>query len=239
VWAAALLKHHLDLLNLMSHTRPHEKHCTETSVVQDAASIVIVGAGPAGRAAAEILPDARVIARPAATAWHAEQGMLWIETGGRVQSVPFSRLLLCADEKLLLVSLGCAFRDGLPIVDAQGQTTRPGVFAAGRILGAASPEAAAGQGRIAARALAGLAAEGSIAPSPLASPLAPAPRRDPVAMAAPLDAPRGPERDRALLAQVAWIGPVRPARPVSFAALAGAAQPVSERLAQQDVGVLA
>ena len=208
-------------------------------MTQDAASITIVGAGPAGRAAAELLPDARVIARPAATVWHAEPGMLWIEGGGRVQSVPFSRLLLCADEKLLLVSLGCAFRDGLPIVDAQGQTTRPGVFAAGRILGAVSPDAAAGQARIAARRLAGLAVEGSIAPSPLASPPAQAPRRDPVAMAALLDAPRGPERDCALLAQVALIGPVRPARPVSFAALAGAAQPVPERPGQQDGGVLA
>ena len=207
-------------------------------MTQVAASIII-GAGPAGHAAAEVLRDARVIARPAATVWHAEPGMLWIEAGGGVQSAAFSRLLLCADEKLLLVSLGCAFRDGLPVVDAQGQTTRPGVFAAGRILGAASPEAAAAQARIAARALAGLAAEGSIAPTPLASPLPEVPRLDPVAMAALLDAARGPERDRALLAQVAWVGAVRPARPVSFAALAGAAQPVSERGAQHDRGVLA
>jgi hypothetical protein len=32
---------------------------------------------------------------------------------------------------------------------------------------------------------------------------------------------------------------VQPARPVSFAALAAAAQPVSERASQQDAGVLA
>jgi len=208
-------------------------------VTQDAASLVIIGAGPAGRAAAELVPDARVIARPASTVWHAEPGMLWIEAGGRVQSVTFSRLLLCADEKLLLVSLGCAFRDGAPIVDAQGQTTQPGIFAAGRILGAATPEAAATQARIAARALAGLPAEGSIAPSAPSSPLPQAPRRDPLAMAALLDAPPGLERDRELLAQVALIGPVRPARPVSFAALAAAAQSMPERPAQQDAGVLA
>lgn len=208
-------------------------------MTHDAASIVIIGAGPAGRAAAELLPDARVIARPGATVWHAEPGMLWIEAGSRVQSVAFSRLLLCADEKLLLVSLGCAFRDGLPIVDTHGRTTQPGIFAAGRILGAASPKAAAAQACIAARAVAGLPAEGSIMPSPTASPLPHAPRRDPVAMAALLDAPPGPERDRALLAQVALIGPVRPARPVSFAALAAATQPVTERPSQQDAGVLA
>jgi len=208
-------------------------------VTQDAASIIIIGAGPAGRAAAGLLPDARVIARPAATVWHAEPGMLWIEAAGRVQSAAFSRLLLCADEKLLLVSLGCAFRDGLPVIDAQGQTSQPGIFAAGRILGAASPQAAAEQARIAARALAGLAAKGSIEPPPPALPLPSVPRRDPVAIAALLDAPRGLERDRELLAQVAMIGPVRPARPVSFAALAAAAQPVAERPAQQDTGVLA
>jgi hypothetical protein len=207
-------------------------------VNQDAASIVIIGAGPAGRAAAELLPDARVIARPAAAAWHAEPGMLWIETESRVQSVAFSRLLLCADEKLLLVSLGCALRDGLPIVDAQGQTTQPGIFAAGRILGAASPQAAAAQACIAARALAGLPTEGSMAPTPSAPQLSQGPRRDPVAIAALLDGPPGLERDRELLAQVALIGPVRPARPVSFAALAAAAQPVSERASQQDTGVL-
>jgi thioredoxin reductase len=113
------------------------------NVPQDAASTIIIGAGPAGRAAAEILPDAHIIARPAATAWHAEPGMVWIETNGCVQSVAFSRLLLCADEKLLLVSLDCAFRDGLPVVDTTGQTTQPGIFAAGRILGATTPEAAA------------------------------------------------------------------------------------------------
>lgn len=208
-------------------------------MTQDTASIVIIGAGPGGRAAAELLPNARVIARPSATAWHAEPGILWTEAAGRVQSVAFSRLLLCADEKLLLVSLRCAFRDGLPIVDAQGQTTQPGIFAAGRILAAASREVAVAQARIAARALAGLAAEASITPSAPASPLPELPRRDPVAMAALLDAPRSPERDRALLTQVALIGPVRPARPVSFAALAAAAQPVTERPAQQDTGGLA
>ncbi len=209
-------------------------------MTQESASTIIIGAGPAGRAAAEILPDARVIARPAATVWHAEGQTLWIESEGGVQSVAFSRLLLCADEKLLLVSLGCVFRDGVPVIDPAGQTTQPGIFAAGRILGAASPGEAAAQAQVAARALAGLPAEGRIEPKrPASVPSSSAPRLDPVGMAALLDALPSPERDTAVLAQVALIGQVRPARPVSFAALAAAAQPVPERPAQQDAGVLA
>ena len=207
-------------------------------MTQDTVPLVIIGAGPAGRAAAERLPDARVIARPVATVWHAEDRVLWIETAGGMESAAFSRLLLCADEKLLLVSLGCAFRDGVPIVDADGQTTQSGIYAAGRILGAASPEAAAAQARIAARALAGLPAEGRITPGRM-SPLSAVSRIDPVAIAALLEASPGPERNSAVLAQVALIGPVRPARPVGFAALAAAAQPLPERPTQRDSGGLA
>ncbi len=207
-------------------------------MTQGTASTIIIGAGPAGRAAAEVLPDARVIARPNATVWHAEEQTLWVESEGRVQSVAFSRLLLCADEKLLLVSLGCVFRDGVPVIDPVGQTTQPGIFAAGRILGAASPGEAAAQARVAARALAGLPPEGRIEISCASPPPLSVPRRDPVEMAALLEAPPGAERDAALLAQVEQIGPVRPSRPVSFAALAAFAMPVPERPAQWDAGVL-
>jgi hypothetical protein len=82
--------------------------------------------------------------------------------------------------------------------------------------------------------------EGRITPSAAVTlPIASARRVDPLAIAALLDAPPSAERDRALLAQVALIGPVQPARPVGFAALAAAAEPVPERGAQQDSGILA
>src|SRR4051812_29803455 len=68
-------------------------------------SIVIVGAGPAGRGALEVLPDARVVTRPERTAWHAEPGRLWVEDAACVSGVGFSVLILCADEPLLLQAL--------------------------------------------------------------------------------------------------------------------------------------
>src|SRR4051812_25536184 len=101
---------------------------------------VIIGAGPAGRAAAVILPEARVIARPGITAWHAEPGLVWVESAAGVETVPFDQLLLCADEPLLLMALDCGFAGGRPVVDAAGRTTQPGIFAAGAILGATTPE---------------------------------------------------------------------------------------------------
>ena len=55
--------------------------------------IVIVGAGPAGRTAAELLPQARVIARPDATAWHAEPGRLWLCRGMVILLVRLARQL--------------------------------------------------------------------------------------------------------------------------------------------------
>ncbi len=201
--------------------------------------VVIIGAGPAGRAAAGVLPGARVIARPAATVWHAQDRMLWIETAAGVARVAFGRLLLCADEPLLLAALGCAFQGMRAVVDAHGRTSVAGVFAAGRVLGAATAEAAAAQGGIAARALAGLAPGGEIAVAGMEDVPAAA-RRDPVAMAELLAMPAGPARDRAVLAQLALLGAVTPARPVGFAALAefdgavGAARPP-----QTDAGILA
>jgi len=205
-------------------------------------SVVIVGAGAAGRAAAALLPEARVIARPEATAWHAEAGRLWIESASGVAAVPFVRLLLCADEPLLLMALGCAFANGRPVVDETGQTSEPGIFAAGRILGAASAEEAARQGRIAAAALAGLAPEGVIEPAP-AEP-AQAERLDPLDLACLLEGPPGPERNRAALAQAevrgaGLSGLVAPARPVGFAALAAMAPATLQpRGLQQDSGTL-
>jgi hypothetical protein len=189
-------------------------------------SIVIIGAGPAGQAAASLLPTARVIARPRTTAWHAEPGRVWVEDTSGITAVEFRQLLLCADEPLLLMALGCAFHHGQPVVDDAGGTPVPGVYAAGRILGAATPEEAARQGRIAAQAATGRPTEGRVAVR--ASPTAPsadAARLDPLDIARLLGTPAGPERNRAALAQAGVRGGrlvdlVAPARPVGFAALA-------------------
>ncbi len=199
--------------------------------------IVIVGGGPAGRAAARLLPEARVIARPDATVWHAEPGLLWVETARGVEPLAFDHLLLCADEPLLLAALGCAFRDGRPVADASGATTAPGVFAAGRVLGARTAEEAAAQARIAASALLGQPGGGAIAARPRAIPEAE--RLDPVGIAALLEEPPGEARNGAALAQCALLGPVLPARPVGLAALAAlATDPPAPRPVQTDAGLL-
>ncbi len=205
---------------------------------------VIIGAGPAGRSAMAILPDARRIARPEATAWHAEPGRIWIETASGVSAIAFVRLLLCADEPLLLMALGCAFADGHPVVDATGATSVAGIFAAGRILGAATPEAAAEQARIAASAIAGSPAPGRIVPRFPAAARTPARRLDPLDIACLLETPPGPDRNRAALAQAGARGGrvadlITPARPVGFAALAAIAPATLDpREAQPDGGAL-
>lgn len=192
-------------------------------------SIVIIGAGPSGQAAASLLPMARVIARPSTTAWHAEPGRVWVEDASGVSVVEFRQLLLCADEPLLLMALGCTFHQGQPVVDDAGGTSVTGVYAAGRILGAATPEEAARQARIAAQAAAGRPTEGRIAlrVSPTA-PSADAARLDPLDIVRLLEMPAGPGRNRAALAQAGVRGGrladlIAPARPVSFAALAALA----------------
>jgi hypothetical protein len=207
-------------------------------------AIVIIGAGPAGRAAAEAAPSARVVARPDATAWHMEPGRLWIEAASGVEAVPFTRLVLCADEPLLLMALGCAFAGLRPVVDRRGETSKPGVFAAGRILGASTAEEAARQGRIAAAAAWGEPVEGAIEASRAGDPVMPE-RLDPLSLAELLEQAPGPERNRAALAQALARGPllsatVAPARPVGFAALVALA-PASmpDRDLQQDSGRLA
>lgn len=184
-------------------------------------STVVVGSGLAGRKAARRLPEARLIAHPEATAWHAEPGRIWVEDAAGVRAVPFTRLLLCDDEPLLLAALGCGFRDGVPAVDARGETSVPGVFAAGRVLGAATDDDVLAQVRVAARALAGRPPEGSIAAAPRSLPHAD--RLDPLGVAALLEEPPGEARNRAALAQCALLGPVLPARPVGLAALAALA----------------
>lgn|GEM_PF-5719643 len=180
-----------------------------------ASAIVIIGGGPAGRAAAEILPGATLIARPALTAWHAEPGLVWTEGTHGVEPVPFERLLLCADEPLLLAALGAAFEGQRPRVDTTGATSLPGIYAAGVILGAATREEAAAQGRIAARALAGQPPGGRIQIRPL--PPAPALRPGPAALLAASGTPAASEAERRRLALPVGLCP---ARSVSLAALA-------------------
>ncbi len=183
--------------------------------------VVVVGHGPAGRAAMARLPGAVLVAPPRARAWHAEPGRLWVEGDGRVWAEPYDALLLCADEPLLLVALGCAFAGRAPVLDARGATSVAGVYAAGIIAGATTPDEAACQAGIAADAL----LSGHVAPTvhsagPDAASASPVVRLDPVDVAAILEQPAGPTRDAALLAQCALLGPILPARPVSLAALA-------------------
>lgn len=206
-------------------------------------TIVVIGAGPAGLAAAAILPAARVIARPEATAWHAETGRIWIEAASGIASVAFTHLLLCADEPLLLHALGCTFLGDRPVVGACGDTSVDGVFAAGRILGATTPEQAAQQARIAASTLAGLPADGRIEVEPGVE-HALVERLDPLDIAILLERPPGSERNRAALAQARTRGShltglVAPAHPVGFMALAAAAPAkLDPREAQQDAASL-
>ncbi len=183
--------------------------------------VVVVGHGPAGRAAMARLPGAVLVAPPRAMAWHAEPGRLWVEGDGRVWVEPFDALLLCAAEPLLLVALGCAIADGAPVLDARGATTVAGVYAAGRVAGATSLDEAILQADVAADALlAGHVPKPHVAEPRVTAPLA---RLDPFEMAALLERPAGPTRDAALLAQCA-LGPMLPARPVSLAALAAFAE---------------
>ena len=198
---------------------------------------VIVASGAAGREAARCLPEARLIAQPEATAWHAEPGRIWIEDAAGVRAVPFDRLLLCDDEPLLLTALGCEFHDGVPAVDGHGRTSVPSVFAAGRVLGAATEDDILAQVRVAAQALAGGASVGAIATVPRRLP--DAERLDPVGMAAVLEEPPGGARTLAALAQCVLLGPVLPSRPVGFAALAAMAHDVPQPgPVQADAGAL-
>ncbi|MCJ2137445.1 hypothetical protein MKK69_25955 [Methylobacterium sp. J-026] len=203
----------------------------------DTPRAVIVGGGPAGRAALAELPGAVLIARPDATAWHAEPGRVWVEGDGRVWAEPFDVLLVCADEPLLLAALGCAISDGRVRTDADGRTSVPGIGAAGRVAGAATARAAERQAVAAARAL---RAGPPIQPSPPSAADPAVTRLDPVALAALLERPAGPGRTGAALAQGAILGAVVPARPVGLAALAGLAATLPEPVPPQgDEGALA
>ena len=182
---------------------------------------VILGTGPAAREATRHLPDAIAVPQ----AWHAEAGRLWIEDGAGVRAVAFDRLLLVDAAPLLLVALGCAYRDGAPVVDGRGETTCPGVFAAGPALGMAGAAGVA-QVRLAAVALAGRPAGGRIEAA--VRPLPAVERLDPVAVAGLLEQEPGPARDAALLAQCSLVGPVALALPVGLAALAAMAGEMPE-----------
>lgn len=209
----------------------------------ESSSVVIIGAGPAGRGAASIDASARMLSRPEMTVWHAEPGLVWTESADGVGSVRFDILLLCADEPLLLMALGCAFRGDRVVVDAHGATSVPGVFAAGRVLGAATAEEAARQGRIAARAALGAASgakpEGTIKVTSDGDETAPE-RLDPLALTALLEQPPSAARNATALAQARARGPgvsglVAPVRPVGFAALAAIAPAIlPERGIQPD-----
>jgi hypothetical protein len=160
-----------------------------------------------------------------------------------ITSIPFTHLLLCADEPLLLHALGCTFLGDRPVVDARGATSVGGVFAAGRILGATTPEQAARQARTAASSLAGLPADGRIDVEPGVEPTS-VERLDPLDIAIMLEGPAGPERNRAALAQARARGDhlsglIAPARPVAFVALAAAAPArLDPREPQQDAASL-
>lgn len=201
--------------------------------------IVIVGGGVAGRAALSMLPGARLVARPAETAWHAQDDRLWIESADGIAELRFTKLLICADERLLLHALGCEFRGAWPVVDTRGETSRKGVFAAGKVIGAATAQTAAMQARIAAAALSGQAVDGEIVMPHDNGDAAQPERLDPVALAALLEQSVGAGRTNAALAQARLVGMVMPARPVGLAALAAAAGPVTPGTAQQDSGLLA
>jgi hypothetical protein len=195
---------------------------------------LLLGSGPAALEAARLLPDAPVVPR----AWHAEPGRLWIEDEAGVRALAFTRLLVLDDVPLILAALGCGFQGGRPVVDERGGTSRPGVFAAGPALGVSGAEGLA-QLRVAALALAGRAGgEGGVEAVP--RPLPAVGRLDPLGMAGLLEEPPGPERDGAVLAQAALIGPVAFALPVGFAALAAMAGEMPEpRPVQADAGGLA
>ena len=199
--------------------------------------VVVIGAGPAGTAMMRRLPGATLVARPRATAWHAEPGRLWVEGDGRVWAEPFDSLLVCAAEPLLLAALGCAVSHGRIVVDEAGRTNVPGIFAIGRVAGAATAAEAEAQ---AERAATALAAGWRPGPGPREAEPRHATRLDPLEIAALLEQPASPARDAAALAQGPLLGPVVPARPVSLAALAALVEAAPEALPpQRDGGRLA
>lgn len=124
--------------------------------------IVIIGSGPAGRAVAALLPDAQLVARPEASAWHVEPGTVWTWHGDMVTPIGFDTLVLAAPVPQLALALGCRMRGWQPMVDSAGRTSVDGVFAIGALIGAATVEEAQRQGRIVAQVLRGKEREGEI-----------------------------------------------------------------------------
>jgi hypothetical protein len=133
-------------------------------------SIVIIGGGPAGRAAAALLPEATVVTRPQATAFDAEPApagwRLWICENGEIRVIEAARIVLAAPDLQLALAFGCAVDGWRPRVDARGRTGVPGLWACGALLGATRVETAAQQGRIVAADINSSPCEGKIAVSP-------------------------------------------------------------------------
>jgi hypothetical protein len=124
--------------------------------------VVIIGGGPAGCAAATLLPSATLVAKPEATAWHVEPGTLWTWHGDAVTPVAFDVLVLAAPVPQLALALGCRMRGWQPAVDAAGRTSTADVFAIGALIGAVTAEEAGRQGRIAAQCIRGEEPDGHV-----------------------------------------------------------------------------
>jgi pyruvate/2-oxoglutarate dehydrogenase complex dihydrolipoamide dehydrogenase (E3) component len=128
--------------------------------------VLIVGGGAAGRAAAEGLPSARLVARPETTAWHVEPGTLWTWRGETVSPLAYDVLVLAALVPQLALSLGCTMQGWQPVVDAAGRTSVPGVFAIGALIGARSAAEAERQGGVVAQVILGHPPGGEIVATP-------------------------------------------------------------------------
>jgi hypothetical protein len=137
-------------------------------------STLIIGGGPAGRAAAALLPQATVVTRPQATVFDAEPAPAgwrpWIIENGEIRAIEAAHIVLAAPDLQLALAFGCAVDGWRPRVDGRGRTGVPGLWACGALLGATSAETAAQQGRIVAADIRGLPAEGEIAVSPAPTP---------------------------------------------------------------------
>lgn len=135
---------------------------------------IIIGGGPAGRAAAALLPGAAVLSRPEVTVFHAEPAAagwrLWLLQAEEIHSVEAERVVLAAPDLPLAMAFGAAVADGRPVVDRIGRTGAAGVWACGALLGAPDAETAGRQGRIVVADIRGAASEGSIEPIAAAAP---------------------------------------------------------------------
>ncbi|MFW7267941.1 hypothetical protein ACMAUO_08195 [Gluconacetobacter sp. Hr-1-5] len=162
-------------------------------------------------------PQARYLSAMEQPVWHGEPERLWVQSEGRVETVPFARLVLVGEPVLLCAVLGCRMGEAGPVTDANHQTSRQGIFfLPGR------PDEAAVE-RIATAMARDLP---PVEREPV-GPVEAVARLEPLAVAMVLGQPETPMRDRELLAQVALTGPIAFCAPVKLAALAaiGAERP--------------